>query len=394
MLAGKKKKIPYSDALDVAEFLHFFLSPYCERLESAGELRRKKAEVDLVEFVAIPRFDEDFFYRGENLLWEFLEDWGLPLQLNKNGSPIACGEQHRRFVYPLLKFDGGSSSGLGSQFPLTKAYARAISAEADDCECWRIPISIYTATKDNWGYIHALRTGPDEFNKKWLMYRDEGGCRPREVQFSKEAVYYNGQALNVPTEEDFLAYLGIEYIPPEYRTGKIMDLLIPEYQQFGWPFARIPTSPPLKAPDLHALVLRQPYATLLVVGAKRWVTRGYDTTYRGPVAIIASQHRDADHDAICKKPIFANILKAHHYGCSEALPRGVVLAVGELTEIQQVEKLNKLDPIERMFGDFRDGQKAWKFKKLTPVKKFVSVGEKDGLFQLSEEEARAVRAAL
>lgn len=45
---------------------------------------------------------------------------------------------------------------------------------------------------------------------------------------------------------------------------------------------------------MKALTLHQPYATLLAIGRKRIETRGWATTYRGPIAIHAGAKAPAD----------------------------------------------------------------------------------------------------
>ncbi len=42
-------------ALEIAEKTKELLAPYCERIEIAGSIRRKKPEVKDIELVAIPK---------------------------------------------------------------------------------------------------------------------------------------------------------------------------------------------------------------------------------------------------------------------------------------------------------------------------------------------------
>jgi DNA polymerase/3'-5' exonuclease PolX len=48
----------YNDAKRLADCLVKAIAPYCERIEIAGSVRRKKADVKDIEIVAIPRWEE------------------------------------------------------------------------------------------------------------------------------------------------------------------------------------------------------------------------------------------------------------------------------------------------------------------------------------------------
>jgi hypothetical protein len=69
---------------------------------------------------------------------------------------------------------------------------------------------------------------------------------------------------------------------------------------------------------MMALVVRQPHASMIASGVKSIEYRGFAIRYRGPLLIVASK----------TKPI-----AAHRH-----LPRGVTVAVVEVTGCIQVEK--------------------------------------------------------
>jgi len=59
---------------------------------------------------------------------------------------------------------------------------------------------------------------------------------------------------------------------------------------------------------MKVISLLQPWATLVVIGAKRIETRSWDTKYRGPIAIHASKGLSKAQRAICKQEKFADAL--------------------------------------------------------------------------------------
>lgn len=70
--------------------------------------------------------------------------------------------------------------------------------------------------------------------------------------------------------------------------------------------------------ELDCLIIRQPYASLIAFGKKRWEFRGYDTKKRGSIGIAAS-HADP---WITSSSALNRILYM--------MPKGVVLATAEL----------------------------------------------------------------
>lgn len=70
---------------------------------------------------------------------------------------------------------------------------------------------------------------------------------------------------------------------------------------------------------LECLIIRQPYASLVAFGRKRWEFRSYETRKTGLVGIAASPH-----EPLLTKNGELNLVR-------HAFPRGVVLATAELT---------------------------------------------------------------
>lgn len=155
-------------ALEIAEKTKELLVPYCERIEIAGSIRRKKPEVKDIELVAIPKpYDVGLF---ENGIATVVNQW------KKVKGELPC-----KYTQRILP-DG-------------------------------ITLDLFFANQENWGLIYALRTGSADYSHKvlatgWvkLGYNSEGG------QLS-----INGKEINIPEEKDLFKLIGIPYIEPEFR---------------------------------------------------------------------------------------------------------------------------------------------------------------------------------
>lgn len=138
------------------------LPGYCEL---AGSIRRKRPECDDIDIVCIPDlaqlFDWNNFFNNYEVL---------------SGDPFTG--KHIKFIY--------------------KAH---------------IKCDVFVATKQNWGYMLALRTGSARFSheilaKKWVKYG----------YHSEDGIIRNStEELEFPTEESFFKKFDIPFIDPEYR---------------------------------------------------------------------------------------------------------------------------------------------------------------------------------
>jgi hypothetical protein len=115
---------------------------------------------------------------------------------------------------------------------------------------------------------------------------------------------------------------------------------------------------------IPCISLLQPWATLLLAGAKRFETRGWQTAHRGRLAIHAGRRFPPAAHALCRSEPFRNLL--HAAGCDdpEALPLGAVLGTVELVRCSRVEDLDltTLSAQEQSLGDFRPGRWVWELR--------------------------------
>jgi len=126
--------------------------------------------------------------------------------------------------------------------------------------------------------------------------------------------------------------------------------------------------------EVKALTLKQPWASLILSGAKRVETRSWSTAYRGPLIITASKALSkADHNLCYTEPFRAALAlagfvphpggtKGQHMQAKERLPLGCALCVVDLVACLPTQDLKPfLLARELAFGDYTAGRWAWIF---------------------------------
>ena len=161
-----------STARKIAKQVKDELSPYCDRIVIAGSVRRGKTyDLHDIEFVAIPRFEmqPDLFMTmqptGKNLLFS---------HIRKTYDVAVGGKQGQKMV----RFN----------------------------VCESIQVEVYTASKRNWGYILALRTGPADLSKILVTKLKVQGYK-----LDSGSVLKKGSSVPVRTEHDMFRMAGIKY---------------------------------------------------------------------------------------------------------------------------------------------------------------------------------------
>ncbi len=168
-------------ARKIAQKIVSELASYCERIEIAGSIRRCKPEVGDIEIVAIPKVatvPDGLFSTKE------IRSPGFVM-----------------FVNQFEKVKGDAETGK---------YTQRILPEG-------IKLDLFTATKDNWGLIFAIRTGSAKFSKEnlafaWVRrgYKSVGGMMTRD-----------GEEIAIPQEQDLFDLIGVS---PKYRDPRRREL--------------------------------------------------------------------------------------------------------------------------------------------------------------------------
>lgn len=145
--------------------------------------------------------------------------------------------------------------------------------------------------------------------------------------------------------------------------------------------------------SLRGLSLNQPWATLVAIGAKRYETRSWKTSHRGPIAIQAARSFPRDYQALCDVWPFAKYI-----GSANLLPRGVIVAVAVLQDIHPTAAIARslnpdrlADAEELNFGDYTAGRWAWELTKVQRLKDPVFYWGHQGLWHVDHETTKMIK---
>lgn len=133
--------------------------------------------------------------------------------------------------------------------------------------------------------------------------------------------------------------------------------------------------------SIKALSLWQPWASLMARGVKLHETRHWATDYRGPIAIHAAKTLDlaGAPDQLCIDafgPDWANIL-----------PRGALVAVGELQRVVSAESLaDQVTRADHAAGNFAPGRFGWRIGDLRQLRAPIPLTGRQGLFNWTPPE--------
>lgn len=172
------QKIPYADALAVAQALEIRLCSSCARTLIAGSLRRRKSEVGDLELVmqpiTAPLYDMFGEPAGE---WSLLDDALADI------APIRekDGARYKKFVWEGM------------------------------------PIDLFIASRATWGCVATIRTGSADFTHWLVTNRRQGGGCPAHLRFSEGRVWLADQALDTQEESDLFTVLEQSWVMPEER---------------------------------------------------------------------------------------------------------------------------------------------------------------------------------
>lgn len=191
-MSDQANKMPLALAYSLASALATDLAPACERIEIAGSIRREKPLVGDIEIVAIPRVET----MGADLLGEGME-W-RPLDVKLGGM---IGSE-------VLKVVKGFKVGAPWKYAQFEIAGRG-------CK-----LDLFLATKETWGCVFTIRTGPAEFSHRLVTTRSQGGLCPAHLRFREGRLVsaYAGGPLDTPEEADVFKALSLHWIEPEERT--------------------------------------------------------------------------------------------------------------------------------------------------------------------------------
>ena len=121
------------------------------------------------------------------------------------------------------------------------------------------------------------------------------------------------------------------------------------------------------------ITLWEPYASLVVIGAKQFETRTWTTKHRGTLLIHAAARIPEDClELACTEPFASALAKAGlrvspdptlTSGYKHNFRAGYILGRVQLERIEKVERVRQgISPEELAFGDYSNGRYAWELE--------------------------------
>ncbi len=194
-----KDKIPLKVAEDTAKEFIEKIKPWCERVDIAGSVRRKKAVVGDIEIVCIPKVSRV----------STADIWGNPIEVTVNSFDVELDKLIKEGVLARPQY----LPRFGQRYKKLIAHpGTQKEIQVDIFEC--LPPS-------HWGVFFTIRTGSAEFSHSLVTYALEIGMRVKDNQLLKVrgANKDGSDIIPCPEEIDFFAGLGIPFIEPPLREG-------------------------------------------------------------------------------------------------------------------------------------------------------------------------------
>ncbi|MDG7021133.1 MAG: hypothetical protein JRN23_04305 [Nitrososphaerota archaeon] len=210
-------------AEELAKQLADLLRPFCERIEVAGGIRRRKPDPHDIELVAVPKLRKEIV--------------STPLGTTvESGRLVNTLDERVRLLELLLSIERDdpvqqvrrSRTGVGTETVLIRApfsekyYRFKFRGEKAD---------LFVVTPPaQWGATFAIRTGDAEFSHRLVQqgyakglhehaghlerWRDRGGALVTSI-YPVEGM--SRETIDTPEEADYFAALGVPYVEPELR---------------------------------------------------------------------------------------------------------------------------------------------------------------------------------
>lgn len=129
---------------------------------------------------------------------------------------------------------------------------------------------------------------------------------------------------------------------------------------------------------MKAMTLWQPWAILLVCGEKKYETRTWATSYRGPLAIHAAKIFPKEELELCYiEPFKSSLSNIGIANPLTELTRGAVIGIAELIDCIKITEtfIQSLQGTkEYSFGDFEVGKYAWVLADVRQIKPVPAAG--------------------
>ena len=206
------RQLPLRLAAKAATRLRAELEPFCERIEIAGSVRRRKATVGDLELVAIPQVERvesvDMFGQVAAVEARSLLDAHLDEMLAARPGPIFKSRA------ALFETVGLPPDGLPDVVRWGERYKRFYFLWGAAAAV--IPVDLFLTTPDNFGAILTIRTGPHDFSREFVTHLKR--ATPYRQQDGMIVIEATGEVVPVPEERDYFELAGLSWIEPHHRT--------------------------------------------------------------------------------------------------------------------------------------------------------------------------------
>ena len=183
-MSETKNRLSYANALAIAHSVVADMEPYCERIEIAGSLRRKKPDVGDIEICAIPKM-----VRVNNLFQDEIVVSALEIGIRN----------------------------------LCSRYSWSITKNGDHykrIDLGPISLDLFVTTPAQWGCIFLIRTGPSDFSHWLVTPKRNGGGMPGYLHIKDGRLWNGDEVLHTPEEVDVFDAMWLSWIEPEKRLGR------------------------------------------------------------------------------------------------------------------------------------------------------------------------------
>ncbi len=176
-----------------AQTLSQWISPYCERVEIAGSVRRLRGNCNDVDLVVIPKVEEE------------KDMFGTVVQRR---TPLID------FLHSFVQTDMSATwrcvSGTSKEKP---AATHNLMLKLKKCD-----LDIFIATPETFGTVLLCRTGSKEHN---IYIAEQARAKGLAWKTMIGIVDADGKVVASETEEQVLKAVGLDFIAPEKRERRL-----------------------------------------------------------------------------------------------------------------------------------------------------------------------------
>jgi len=139
---------------------------------------------------------------------------------------------------------------------------------------------------------------------------------------------------------------------------------------------------------MKAISLLQPWASIVAIGEKQYETRGWETSFRGPIAIHASKGKGAIRDGHLDRIQDAGVARSLS---AATLPLGAIVAVATVADCQPTDEVRrKVSVGEHQVGDWSPGRFCFKLERVVALPEPVAAAGLLGFWEVPPHIAEQV----